>query len=179
MDSETGAGPEEISDDISDVTLLDIPVLIIFTALLLIVALQFFTRYVLNDSLGWTEEIARYFLIMLGFVGAIICVCRDSHIRLEFLYHYLPILWVKPLLLAVALTGAGFWGYAGWLGIELALRTNANMASVNVPKSYVYYIVSGSCFVMALYALKNFMARRRQSREDVAAETRNPSVETM
>lgn len=179
MSRETSADLEEISDDISDVTALDIPVLVIFAALLVIVALQFFTRYVLNDSLGWTEEIARYFLIMLGFVGAIICVRKDSHIRLEFLYHYLPIFWIKPLLLAVVLTGVGFWGYAGWLGIELALRTNANMASVNVPKSYVYYVVAGSCFVMAACALRNFMAKRRQSREAIAEEVRNPTVENM
>src|SRR6266702_1925867 len=32
---------------------------VIFWSLAFIVFLQFFTRYVLNDSLAWTEEIAR------------------------------------------------------------------------------------------------------------------------
>ena len=31
---------------------------------------QFFTRYVMNDSAAWTEEIARYFLIGTVFIGA-------------------------------------------------------------------------------------------------------------
>ena len=31
---------------------------------------QFFTRYVLNDSAAWTEEIARYLLIATVFTGA-------------------------------------------------------------------------------------------------------------
>ena len=48
--------------------------------LILIVATQFFTRYVLNNSFGWTEELARYLLIMLGFVGSVTCVRKGSHI---------------------------------------------------------------------------------------------------
>ena len=34
--------------------------IVIFWGLSFIVFLQFFTRYVMNDSLAWTEEIARY-----------------------------------------------------------------------------------------------------------------------
>lgn len=166
---------DEQSDKLSDVAVLDIPAFVIFTVLFVIVALQFFTRYVLNDSLGWTEEIARYFLIMLGFVGAIICVRKESHIRLEFLYYYLPISWIRPTVLAIALISVGFWFYAGWLGIELAMKTRANMASISVPKAYIYYVVAAACFVMAAYALKNFMVKRRKSLEEVARETLDPT----
>ncbi|MFB1016530.1 MAG: TRAP transporter small permease, partial [Burkholderiaceae bacterium] len=51
---------------------------------------QFFTRYVLNDSAGWTEEIARYLLIASVFVGMAIGVVKHNHIRVDFFYRYLP-----------------------------------------------------------------------------------------
>jgi hypothetical protein len=63
--------------------------LALFWGLAVVVFLQFFTRYVLNDSLAWTEEIARYLLIMVAFIGGGMAVRRMSHIHVEFFYVYL------------------------------------------------------------------------------------------
>jgi len=57
-----------------------------FWAMAIIVFLQFLTRYVLNDSLAWTEEIARYLLMCVGLLGGSMAVRRYSHIHVEFLY---------------------------------------------------------------------------------------------
>lgn len=148
---------EEVSDDISDVRAFDVPVLVIFSVLFVIVALQFFTRYVLNDSLGWTEEIARYFLILLGFVGGVTCVRKGKHIFLEFTFHYVPPLWIKPLVVFAEGVVTAFWAYGGWLAIELAHRTNSSMVSIALPKAIIYYIVSAGCFLMATFAVINFV----------------------
>jgi TRAP-type C4-dicarboxylate transport system permease small subunit len=51
---------------------------------------QFFTRYVLNDSAAWTEEIARYLLIATVFVGAAVGVTRNNHVQVDVLYRVLP-----------------------------------------------------------------------------------------
>jgi hypothetical protein len=75
--------------DLSDQTWSDGIVLVLFWMLAIIVFLQFFTRYVLNDSIAWTEEIARYFLIAVTFVGSVMAVRKQSHIAVEFLYRWL------------------------------------------------------------------------------------------
>ena len=161
---------EEVTDDISDVRFYDIPVMVIFGILFFIVALQFFTRYVLNDSLGWTEEIARYFLILLGFIGGVTCVRMGKHIFLEFLYYWLPPRTIKPLVMTSETIVAAFFGYAGWLAIELAERTNSNMVSIALPKSIIYYIVSVACFAMAAFAIVNLVRLARRSADDVAKD---------
>ena len=55
-----------------------------------VVFTQFFTRYVLNNSASWTEEIARYLLVGTVFVGAAIGVAKNNHIQVDLLYRYLP-----------------------------------------------------------------------------------------
>ena len=55
-----------------------------------VVFYQFFTRYVINDSAAWTEEIARYLLIAVVFTGATIGVIKNNHIQVDFFYRYMP-----------------------------------------------------------------------------------------
>ena len=76
--------------DLSGYTWEDWLTLGFFWLLALTVFYQFFTRYVLADSAAWTEEIARYLLIVVTFVGSSMAVRRNSHIHVEFLYRWLP-----------------------------------------------------------------------------------------
>ena len=64
--------------------------LAIFWVMALCVFLQFFTRYVLNDSYAWTEEIATYCLIGVVFIGSAMCVRLSRHIQVDLLFRYLP-----------------------------------------------------------------------------------------
>lgn len=167
-------GLEEVTDDISDVRVYDFPVLLIFLALFLIVALQFFTRYVLNDSLGWTEEIARYFLILLGFVGSITCVRKGNHIYLEFFYRFISTPLGKLLSVIVEITVAAFFSYMGFLAIELAQRTKAQrMVSVDLPKGLIYYTIVVACFAMAVFAVIRAYQMAREPARDVMAKKLN------
>src|SRR5205085_2391485 len=61
-----------------------------FWILGLTVFYQFVTRYVMNDSASWTEEIARYLLIATVFTGAVIGVAKNNHIQVDFFYRHMP-----------------------------------------------------------------------------------------
>src|ERR1700704_2883082 len=63
---------------------------VLFWALAIIVFLQFFTRYIMNDSLAWTEEIARYGLMWLAFIGGAVVTRKKTHIAGELLGHLMP-----------------------------------------------------------------------------------------
>jgi TRAP-type C4-dicarboxylate transport system permease small subunit len=125
--------------------------LAMFWLLALTVFYQFFTRYVLNDSASWTEEIARYFLVVVTFLGASMGVRRNSHIHVEFVYRYLPAVVGRALSAFVDLIRIAFLGYASWLAIELVPRmNNLGMTVVDLPMSWVYGFVALG-FVLMTY----------------------------
>ena len=71
--------------DLSDYRWEDWITVVFFWVLGLVVFYQFFTRYALDNSAAWTEEIARYLLIIVTFVGGAMATRKNTHIHLEFL----------------------------------------------------------------------------------------------
>ncbi|MBL1421825.1 MAG: TRAP transporter small permease [Alphaproteobacteria bacterium] len=161
-------GDDEV--DISDFNLVDLPGLIALWGLAIIVFLQFFTRYVLNDSLAWTEEIARYVLIVVAYFGAISVTRKGTHIFLEFFYRYLSPINGKRLNIAIEFLSLSFYAYLAYQAVILAQKTRTKMASVEIPKSLLYWLVAASLVVMAIYSFVWLMRKIKQSPQDVMRE---------
>ncbi len=141
--------------DISDYVFEDWFTFGVFWLLALDVFYQFFTRYVLDDSAAWTEEIARYLLIVVTFVGAAMGVRRNTHIHVEFVYRYLPANVGRLLSTLVDVVRAAFFAYASWLAIALVPRMhNLKMTIVDFPMSYVYGIVAAGFVLMTFRSLQ-------------------------
>jgi TRAP-type transport system small permease protein len=106
---------------------------------------QFFTRYVLNDSAAWTEEIARYLLIATVFTGATIGVAKNNHIQVDFIFRYLPARAARVLATIVDVLRVAFFAAAVVLTIMMMLKlgTTSRMTMVDLPMNVVY----GVCLV--------------------------------
>ena len=113
--------------------------LVLFWALGAVVFHQFFTRYVLNDSAAWTEEIARYLLIGTVFVGAAIGVAKNNHIQVDFLYRYLPQGVAKWLSRFVDAVRVAFFAALSVLTVQMMMKMgNYQMTIIDLPMNIVY-----------------------------------------
>ena len=123
---------------------------VIFWSLAFIVFLQFFTRYVLNDSLSWTEEIARYGLMWIVFIGGIMVTRRNTHIAVELLSNVMKPGPARAALLAlVDFIKLGFLGLLAWLSFTITERMHQQRMTVfDLPMSYVYGGVAFGCIFM-------------------------------
>jgi TRAP-type C4-dicarboxylate transport system permease small subunit len=139
--AEEFAAPEE-PVDLSAYHFEDWLALAIFWALAGVIFYQFFTRYALNDSAGWTEEIARYLLIGTAFIGAAINVRKNNHIQVDFLYRFMPRWMGRSLSTLVDALRIAFLGYCVWLTFALTMKIGSSrMAVVDLPMGIVYTAV--------------------------------------
>lgn len=113
-----------------------------FWVLAVVIFYQFFTRYALNDSASWTEEIARYLLICVAFVGAAVGVRKNNHIQVDFLYRYMPHALGRVMSTLVDLVRIAFLGYCVWLTYLLMGKIGSSrMSIVDLPMGLVYGVV--------------------------------------
>ncbi len=66
--------------------LIEIFLVAIFALLVLDVLGQVFSRYILNISFAFTEELARFSLIWLSLLGAAYLNAKREHLSMDFLY---------------------------------------------------------------------------------------------
>lgn len=123
---------------------------VIFWLLAFIVFLQFFTRYVLNDSLSWTEEIARYGLMWVVFIGGAMVTRRNTHIAVELLSNVMKPGPLRAALLAlVDFIKLAFLGLLAFVSLTITERMHLQRMTVfDLPMSLVYGGVSLGCFMM-------------------------------
>lgn len=154
----------------------DGPALVLFAMLIAVVLLQFLTRYVLNDSLAWTEEIARYLLIGVAYAGSVTALRKGGHIFLELVYRLAPRNNVKPLALLadgiVVIYHAALTVFAA----RLTLLADRRMISIDLPKSVVYGFVALSLLVATLFALRQIFRRARQGTDEILAAIEQAAV---
>ncbi len=160
--------PDEEHIDLSDIRPEDSIVFVIFWALAGVVFLQFFSRYVLNSSIGWTEEIARYLLIAVTFVGSAMAVRKRSHIAVEFIRRYFSENGRWRLTVLNDALCVLFYGSSIWISAKLAMRTKQMMSVVDLSKNLIYWLVCAGFVAMTLYGLRNLWQSMR--REQLAGD---------
>lgn len=151
--------------DLSGYGIEDWVTLALFWLMALCVFLQFFTRYVLNNSLAWTEEIAANCLVVIVFVGSAMCVRMGRHIAVDLLYRFLPAGAVRVLQVVVDLISIGFFAYMAWLFWRyIEVVGSERMVTVDLPRGIVFYSVFAAFVLMAMRALQRFVRDLRHGR---------------
>jgi TRAP-type C4-dicarboxylate transport system permease small subunit len=132
----------------------------IFAAMCLVGLLQVFNRFVLNQSLSWSEEFQIYCHVWIVFLAVPIAYRRGAHLSVDSFRNMFPpqvgrafdmfieILWIW---FAVSLA------WLAWRVSEVAKLQSS--PGLDLPMNYVYYsMVAGGAYLL-LCVLRKIFAR--------------------
>ena len=125
-----------------------------FSGILLCVLLQVFFRYVLNDPLTWSEELARYLFIWCAFLGWIVASRKRSHLAMTFVVDKMPPRAQAAIGAAIEIATILFAWILGTRGARL-VANNWDVENVAVPFNLgvVYLIEPVAAVAITAYAV--------------------------
>lgn len=146
----------------------EIAVIIFMAAISFIIFIQVVFRYVFNNSLFWSEELGRYLLIWITFLGAAVGVNRSAHIGIDFVYNKLSDRHKLFLGSIINITG-GIFGFLMLLyGIKLSYfvrmqKSSALLISMSWPYSAIG-VAGALIFINYLLKLWGTLRELRENR---------------
>ncbi|MBA7528817.1 hypothetical protein ES705_21007 [subsurface metagenome] len=126
----------------------------VLSLLTIIIILQVIFRYVLQMPLAWSEEVSRYMMVWLVYLGSILAMMSHSHVRTNLLTNFLrdkiigrkyinileKIFSILYMLIII---------YSGWLVIPITIFQRTPI--LKIPMGIVYLIIPLSAASMALF----------------------------
>lgn len=130
--------------------------------------IQVFSRYVLNFSFTWFEEVARYLGVFVAFLGAALGVKYGTHFSMDLIYERVSNDRFRHALKVVVAVMCGLVfivvAYYGWEQTAKLHKFGAKTAVLQVPKYWAYIpvpffsiIISWRFFQLAVEHLKSFV----------------------
>ncbi|MFZ4289014.1 TRAP transporter small permease [Variovorax sp. HJSM1_2] len=144
--------------------------ILLLAAMSVIIFTNVALRYLTDSSLEWAEEVARYLMIWLTFLGAGPVLRYGGHIAVENLQDALPRKGGIALRILVAGLLLSFFGFMVWYGWLYMQRTMFQMTPVTqIPFAYVYSaMVLGGVLLIAhfLLILRDYAVHRSFAADD-------------
>lgn len=122
-----------------------------------IVAIQVFSRYVLNHSLFWSEELARFLLVWLTFLGASVAYRRKAHPSIDVVFVRTSAPVQRILTILVHLSSMVLFGVMIFFGVKFAYFVRLQISpALHLPKWIIFSIIPISGFILMIHGLVFF-----------------------
>ena len=143
----------------------EILVAAIFAGMVLIGFFQVFSRFVLNATPSWSEEIQIFGHIWLVFLAIPIAYRRGAHFTVEAIRRQYSLGMHKVFDLMVELLWAGFAITTAYYSYRVSLVAGRNVSpGLEIPMSYPYYgMIIGSVYLLLRRSPPHRAASRRRS----------------
>lgn len=139
--------------------------LIMLIGMTLVLGLQIFCRFILNSSLTWSEELARFMFIWSAFLSISFCLKEGISLKIDTLVSVFPVKVQNVLWLLCDVIMLVFFLYmlpSAWEFAYASVLNGQTSAACGIPM----YLVQGSLFIgFALAAFRSAQNAVKQIRQ--------------
>ncbi len=132
-------------------------VLLIFL-LSLLLGVAVFYRYALNDSIYWSNEVSRYLLAYIVFLGSTMAHKHKTHIRIDIIFNYISLKNRRYLEITISMFFILFWVVimAGCIKL-FPLFMMQTTATLQIPYAIPFAALPLSAIVWILYCMDDIL----------------------
>lgn len=142
-----------------------------FAAMTLVAILGVFFRYVMQSPFMWTEEVARYLLVWMGFIAINIALRQDLHIKVELLPKFVPPVVAKIVSYLVDVLIAFFFIVLLKQGYLLTIN---NMMTASMFPMSMAWILAAVPVAAALTLIQLFLSVFKKLSSDFSSKPESP-----
>ncbi|KGX91764.1 TRAP transporter small permease [Pontibacillus marinus] len=115
-----------------------------------VVFYQVFSRFVLDESLRWSEELARYIMIWAVFIGSALAIRKMELISVDAIKELMPEKAIKVLNILVYLASIVFLAVLVQYGFEMVSNVSTQTSpAMRIPMAWAYAAIPvGSIFMI-------------------------------
>ncbi len=126
----------------------------------LLLGVNVFYRYVLNDSIYWSNEVARYLLAYIVFLGATMAHKNGVHIRIDMIFAHLSQKSIKAIDKIISIFFILFWSLVLYGSIKLfPLFMMQTTATLQIPYAVPFAALPISAVIWVIYSLDDLLKR--------------------
>lgn len=127
---------------------------LLFVSFVILIVVQVFCRYVLNDSLLWIEETVRFALYWMTMLTIALAADRRGHIVMDILETALGPIGQRRLLWINSIFSCIFLALLGGYGVRLIGRSWLTMTPItDIPMSLVYMATPIGCLAAIIFTI--------------------------
>ena len=137
----------------------------VFTVVILV---SIFFRYVLNDSLVWSEQVCRYLYVWMVMLGMPVVYREKGNVAFDLLYNKFSPRVKRLFHVTTDLLIACFSGFLALQGLKYTiLKGSTIITGINLPQGYLYVSQSIGGVIMILFVIEHIISQTKVSDEKV------------
>lgn len=150
---------------------------LLLSAMAVIVFANVTLRYLTNFSITWSEEVARYLMIWMTFLGAGLALRFGGHVAITNLQEAVPARAQRLMRLVIVVLLLAFFAAMMWMGYDYMSRMRFQVTpATRISFSYIYAAMPIGFLLMSVHLLLIVRAYVTESRYEALDEGREANA---